>query len=402
MSNDKDKAIKTKLKEVDTYTVDQLRELLGLSTDKNAYTVDDLTNYIRILSNKYPKLARDGFLSKALAKLLKDLDMNPNADPKTNNEPSELKKWWQNEYLEDDDGDILKKIRRTDRKGRVGFFKDGNGSHETMKRENLDILNSHPLAIAQDSLNPTLKNINQRLVVIDSQFRSAISPSSSTDFTLDLSDPLTNTLSLKLYSYQIPYSWYVIDKTMGTSFFWVKYNGTTYQIVIEDGNYAKADIVNAIQNSLNVMLNNATKPLNSNPLNISYNSINGKACFLFATAAPSTTVEIIFYDTDANNYMTDPVTGSYFGANDMKLNNNLGWILGFRPLDNDDTLPITFSRPVSSSLNYIIPVLSSDIFLSLKYGTYAPIFSAINLIFFESVLTIIFLNKLVFLATVIG
>lgn len=88
-----------------------------------------------------------------------------------------------------------------------------------MKRKELDVLNSHPLLIAQDSLNPTLKNINQRLVVIDSQFRSSISPSSSTDFTLDLSDPLTNTLSLKLYSYQIPYSWYVIDKTMGTSFF---------------------------------------------------------------------------------------------------------------------------------------------------------------------------------------
>jgi len=359
MSNDKDKAIKTKLKEVDTYSIDQLRELLGLSTDKNAYTVGDLTNYIRILSNKYPKLARDGFLSKALAKLLKDLDMNPDANPKTNDEPAELKKWWQNEYLQDDDENIFKKLKKTDRKDKVGFFDDGNGSHETMKRKELDVLNSHPLLIAQDSLNPTLKNINQRLVVIDSQFRSSISPSSSTDFTLDLSDPLTNTLSLKLYSYQIPYSWYVIDKTMGTSFFWVKYNGTTYQIVIEDGNYSKTNLVNAIQNSLNIMLNNATKPLYSNPLNISYNSFNGKACFLFATATPSTFVEVIFYDTENNNYMTDPVTGSYFGANAMKINNNLGWILGFRPLDNDDILPIVFSRPVSSTLNYITPVLSN-------------------------------------------
>ena len=263
----------------------------------------------------------------------------------------------------------MKKIKRTDRKDKVGFFDDGNGSHETMKRENLDVLNSHPLPIAQDSLNPTLKNINQRLVVIDSQFRSAISPSSSTDFTLDLSDPLTNTLSLKLYSYQIPYSWYVIDKTMGTSFFWVKYNGTTYQIVIEDGNYSKTDLVNAIQNSLNIVLNNIGKPLNSNPLNISYNSFNGKACFLFATATPSTIVEVIFYDTENNNYMTDPVSGSYFGANAMKINNNLGWILGFRPLDNDDSLPIIFSRPVLSTSNYIIPVLSSP--YNLQNGVFS-------------------------------
>ena len=369
MQNDKDKAIKTKLKDVNIYTIDELKELLGLSTEKDAYTVDDLNKYIGTLSDKYPKLARDGFLSKALARLLENLDMNPDADPKTNKEPKELNKWWSNEYLEKDDENIFQKIKKTDRKDKVGFFKDGNGSHETMKRENLDVLNSHPLPIAQDSLNPTLKNINQRLVVIDSQFRPSISPSSSTDFTLDLSDPLTNTLSLKLYSYQIPYSWYVIDKTMGTSFFWVKYNGTTYQIVIEDGNYSKADLVNVIQNSLNVTLNNSTKPLSFNPLNISYNSFNGKACFLFATATPSATVEVIFYDTDTNNYMIDSITGSYFGANAMKINNNLGWILGFRPLDNDDTLPIIFSRPVLSTSNYIIPLLSSP--YNLQNGVFS-------------------------------
>ena len=112
MSNDKDRSIKTKLKDVNIYTIDELKELLGLSTDKNAYTVDDLNKYIRTLSDKYPKLARDGFLSKALARLLENLDMNPNADPKTNAEPSKLSKWWSNEYLEDDDGDILKKNKK--------------------------------------------------------------------------------------------------------------------------------------------------------------------------------------------------------------------------------------------------------------------------------------------------
>ena len=46
MSNDKDKAIKNKLKDVNTYTIDELKELLGLSTEKAAYTVDDLNRYI--------------------------------------------------------------------------------------------------------------------------------------------------------------------------------------------------------------------------------------------------------------------------------------------------------------------------------------------------------------------
>ena len=55
MQNDKDKAIKTKLKDVNIYTIDELKELLGLSTEKDAYTVDDLNKYIGTLSDKYPK-----------------------------------------------------------------------------------------------------------------------------------------------------------------------------------------------------------------------------------------------------------------------------------------------------------------------------------------------------------
>jgi hypothetical protein len=252
----------------------------------------------------------------------------------------------------------------TDRKNKVKIFDDKNGSHNTMKREQLSVLNSHPLLIAQDSLNPTLKNINQRLVVIDSQYRQNIAPfsintdapSSSTDFTLDLSEPLTDTLSLKLYSYEIPYSWYVIDKNMGTSFFWVKYGTTVYSISIDDGNYTKAQLITAIQYKLDTILN-VNAPFSGNNLDISYNQYNGRACFLFSSALPNINVEIIFYDTVKYNsyYNTTssatPGVQTEIGSASMKLNNNLGWILGYRPGD-DKTLPITFSRIVSSSINY--------------------------------------------------
>ena len=42
MSSDKDKDIKKKLKDVNTYTVDELKELLGLMTENDAYTMDDI------------------------------------------------------------------------------------------------------------------------------------------------------------------------------------------------------------------------------------------------------------------------------------------------------------------------------------------------------------------------
>ena len=377
MSSDKDKDIKKKLKDVNMYTVDELKELLGLSTEPDAYTLDDIEKHFWLLSNKYPRLAKNGFLGKAKERILNDLNMNPDAEPKTNAEPKEMKEWWTNQYLPN--SNFLQNLKITDRKNKVKTFDDENGSHETMKREQLSVLNSHPLLIAQDSLNPTLKNINQRLVVIDSQYRQNIAPfsentdapSSSTDFTLDLSDPLTDTLSLKMYSYEIPYSWYVVDKNMGTSFFWVKdlspgTSGTVYSIAINDGNYTKPELVNAIQYKLDTLLN-TNPPFSGNPLDISYNPYNGKACFLFALNAvsPAIDVEIIFYDTENYNSYYDiaanPPLGvqTALGSTAMKINNNLGWILGYRPND-DKTLPIVFSRPVSSSLNYIATTVPAN------------------------------------------
>ena len=386
MSSDKDKDIKKKLKDVNTYTVDELKELLGLSTESDAYTVDDILKHFWLLSNKYPRLAKNGFLGKAKDRILKDLNMNPDVEPKTNAEPTDLNEWWSNQYLPNDNP--LQNLKITDRKNKVKTFDDGNGSHETMKREQLSVLNSHPLVIAQDSLNPTLKNINQRLVVIDSQYRQNIAPfsentdapSSSTDFTLDLSDPLTDTLSLKLYSYEIPYSWYVVDKNMGTSYLWVKElsSNTVYSISIDDGNYNKTELVNAIQYKLNTLVNQYP-PFNGNNLDISYNQYNGKACFIFDSAAPAINVEIIFYDTEIYNSYYDNVATINFptgiqtgiGSTAMKINNNLGWILGYRPAD-DKTLPIVFSRRISSSLNYnVVTVPATPYPYNLEKGLFS-------------------------------
>ncbi len=60
MSTDNDKNVKKKLKDVNTYNVDELKELLGLSTDPNEYTIDDIYKHFLLLSDKYPRLAKDG------------------------------------------------------------------------------------------------------------------------------------------------------------------------------------------------------------------------------------------------------------------------------------------------------------------------------------------------------
>ena len=46
----------TKLKDVDKYSIDDLKELLGLSTESNFYTIDDVKDHFNVLKSKYPKL----------------------------------------------------------------------------------------------------------------------------------------------------------------------------------------------------------------------------------------------------------------------------------------------------------------------------------------------------------
>ena len=270
-----DKKIIQKLKDVENFGIDELKEFLGLSTEPNFYTIDDIQDHFDILKSTYSNLARKGgFLEKAEKRIIDNIDMNPNPEPPTNKEPPELNEWYTNQYLKQDN--FLQNARITDRQNKVKTFSDGNGNHETMKREQLGILNSHPLPVAQDTLNPTLKNVTQRILVVDSQFRQTITATtSSTDFTLDLSDILTNTLTLKLYSYQIPYAWYTIDSTMGTSCFWVVVvnSGTTYQISIPDGNYTQQQLVTAIQYQLDTTLNNVVAPFMGNRFDISYNQV---------------------------------------------------------------------------------------------------------------------------------
>lgn len=94
-----DKKIIQKLKDVDKYSIDDLKELLGLSTESNFYTINDIVDHFNVLKSKYPKLARsDGFLEKAERRIIDDIDLNPNPEPSTNEEPPELNEWYTQQY----------------------------------------------------------------------------------------------------------------------------------------------------------------------------------------------------------------------------------------------------------------------------------------------------------------
>jgi len=115
------------------------------------------------------------------------------------------------------------------------------------------------LEYANGQLNPLLQQTVKRIISVDSQYRDNKN-TISTEFTFNLSDPLKDVVSLKLYSVQIPYTWYTINNNFGSNFFILKGNvpgiangNHDYQIDIAAGNYSPQELTNTI----NVSIDNA-------------------------------------------------------------------------------------------------------------------------------------------------
>ena len=127
------------------------------------------------------------------------------------------------------------------------FFQDAD------TEENIEDTNETVQEVSSDK--KATKTIT-KVVSIDSQFRDNKS-SFSTDFTTNLSTPLKDVTKLKLYSVQIPYTWYTISKSYGSNFFYIlgNKNGINngyndYKVEISVGNYSVDTLISAVNNSL--------------------------------------------------------------------------------------------------------------------------------------------------------
>ena len=195
----------------------------------------------------------------------------------------------------------------------------GKASQTPIIQNDIGVRDSYPVSIKQDVLNPNLKNTITRFVNLDSQFRSYTSgiESSSSEYTLDLSDMLRDVLSIRLYSYQIPFSWYSI-KDENNCFWLLSSSNVLYTIKITPGNYTPDEIVSILNKQLGLILDP------SNHVFTSYNNNNGKLTLDLSGCKIKTTgldiSKVIFYDID-DKYNT--YQRSY-------MNITLGWMLGFR------------------------------------------------------------------------
>jgi len=238
--------------------------------------------------------------------------------------------WYENEALTQTDENQTNKI--TDRKQKIDVF--GN-EQVPMKREQIATTDTFQLPVKQDSLNPNLKNTITRFINIDSQFRQYTNgvDSGSTNFTLDLSDSLKDVLSIRLYSYQIPYTWYTIDDAYGNTCLWIIETDIIIPVSIAPGNYSPAEFVTILNQSFQT-----AGFIDSSNNIVSYNANNGLITLslfgisysdpVYGTSFICSGETIIqFYDftggLKCSGEKCQTKTNHFF-------NGTLGWLMGYR------------------------------------------------------------------------
>ena len=342
---------------VNNYTISELLAILGLNTDEltDQDITDNTNQYIERFKNEN-KPTLSTFFQDMQTKLLQYMnqlekgDIDDNALSEYQPDSKQTDDWYKYEALPQNDQ--VQKDKITDRFQKIDVY---DNQHAPMKRDQLGVNNVIDTKVAQDILNPNLENITTRFINLDSQFRQASGgvDSASTDYTLDLSDPLTDVISLRLYSVQIPYTWYTIDSHYGNTCFWVTNGGDSYKISITPGNYNPSEFVTELNNAFETAGFTGSY---SDTSPVSYNVNNGKLTIsLTGYTDPSSNVIVGI----SENSPFDPLTDAYFTffdftgekmcqvnctSKNLSFNNTLGWLMGFRlpviPLLSNGNTPL--------------------------------------------------------------
>lgn len=181
-------------------------------------------------------------------------------------------------------------------------------------------------------INPDLKNTVTRFINIDSACRQNFAPENiySDSYDFELTEPLTNVISMSMYSIEVPHAWYTNTTKKGTTSFLIcqtEPDATVSSrdlLIIPEGNYTTLGLLDIFTKTIidsNLLTNVTSTP----SVTYELNPCTGRCRFFIHT---SNIIQFIWYDDlKADKRMLE-----------NRINYNLGWMLGFR-------LPITFCVP---------------------------------------------------------
>ena len=175
-------------------------------------------------------------------------------------------------------------------------------------------------------INPLKIRSMNKIINIDTKFRSNYYNSNASDFQFSLPLNLTKVISMNVHSYQIPLTYYAISKNKNNNSFIIKnVVGSTasgpFTITIPDGNYGTEFNNIGLAANLEKTINNAmlSSGLLATELVFSIDKNTGKSIISSPIGSSVKGFEVDF------NILND---GSSDKSNSLPL--HLGWLLGFR------------------------------------------------------------------------
>ena len=156
---------------IDNWSIDDILTLFELENpDPQQVTLSADRLITKAMANDNTSVAT--FLKQAKDKVLSFVAKEQEEGSFSEQASDQLMEWWQNQYLTQSDKNQANKT--TSRNNKVQTFTDND--HFQMKRDTLGINQSYSVPVAQGTINPNLKNIVERTIIIDSQFRPTIFP----------------------------------------------------------------------------------------------------------------------------------------------------------------------------------------------------------------------------------
>ena len=388
--NLKDFLMKSKKKILETYS---------FTKDDNDYSIEDMLLMINIDNDDDPSIALIEEKANNLIKLIPD---KTESDIKSKEILINVKNKLINHYSSKF---FSNNVGVPSSKKDYSPINRNNDQDNLVKREPLDKDSSFIVDVKKDTkLNPNIENVIEKTLIVDSTFREyskdfqGYNINDTNPFTVDLPDPLYNVLSFRLYSLHLPMTWYNFTSSKGNTTFFITSaenqetlmsqsavdylyrNNENILSIVNESNEPSFDICNLIY--IPVVIPNGkydTIQLLIEKINKSieesidfYASVLKDKC---QTEFDKTTIDMKFFFSSLQNKVYINIKkGSirFFSLrNNLKIDNTLGWLLGFRKplLTPDENNNVIYSQSIYNISDTKFVMIYIDDYLQNRLNT---------------------------------